>query len=117
MSNEENTEVTIMTNRIARLKKRAAQSSELQELDDDEIFIGMLVDSQGTADSYGENYQIFTNDESGNHTVVSPAGWLKENLQTQGAEVGDLIAITFSGKKQSPAVRNYNAYSLIIDKA
>ena len=117
MSNEQINKVTTMANRIARLKKRAVQSSELQQLDDEEIFIGMLIDDQSTADPHGENYQIFTNDESGNHTVVSPAGWLKENLKAQGAEVGDLIAITCLGKKQSPAVRNYNAYSLIVDKA
>ena len=43
--------------------------------------------------------------------------WLKENMNAQDAQMGDLIALTFLGKKQSPAGRNYNAYSLIVDKA
>jgi len=42
--------------------------------------------------------------------------WLKQNLQVQNAEVGDIIALTFLGKKQSPAGRPYNAYSLLVEK-
>jgi len=42
MSNKQINTVTAMTDRVADLRKRAAQSSELQQLDDEEIFIGLL---------------------------------------------------------------------------
>ncbi|GEM_PF-1253171 len=116
MSNKQINTVTAMTDRVADLRKRAAQSSELQQLDDEEIFIGLLVEGQSAANLHGENYQIFTSDESGNPTIVSPAGWLKKNLKAQGAEVGDLIAIICLGKKQSPIAGNHNVYSLIVDR-
>jgi hypothetical protein len=55
-------------------------------------------------------------DEAGNITAAWLTQWLKENIRAQGAGVGDLIALTFLGKKTSPAGRSYNAYSLIVDR-
>jgi len=63
--------------------------------------------------------QINTWDGSNGNLWNDPLNW---SLNLVPIAAHDVVinlpaAITFSGKKQSPAVRNYNAYSLIIDKA
>jgi hypothetical protein len=76
----------------------------------------MIVSIRQAVGIYGENHQILVKDEAGNITAAWLTQWLKENIKAQGAGVGDLIALTFLGKKSSPSGRSYNAYSLIVDK-
>jgi len=63
-----------------------------------------------------QDYQIIIEDEHGHLTAAWLTPWLKDNLHAQDAERGDLIALTFLGKRQSPLGRTYNAYSLIVEK-
>ena len=90
---------------------------ELWQPDPGDSLIGVLIGSQLAVGTCGENYQMLIQDEAGTTTAAWLTPWLKENMRVQGAETGDLIALTFIGKKQSPAGRNYNAYSLIVEKA
>ena len=76
-----------------------------------ESLIGMIVGIRQAVGIYGENHQILVKDEAGNIIAAWLTQWLKENIKAQGAGVGDLIALTFLGKKSSPAGRSYNAYS------
>lgn len=120
-----NNEITAATNnlpatmqdRIAALRQKAAHAVELWQPEPGDSLIGILIGSQKAMGTYGENYQMLIQDESGQVTAAWFTAWLKDNLKVQGAETGDLIALTFLGKKQSPSNRNYNAYSLIVDKA
>jgi hypothetical protein len=106
-----------MADRFADLRQKSAQASEVWQPDTGDSLIGILIGHQKAVGTYGENYQILVQDETGAVTAAWLTQWLKENLKVQGAEVNDLIALTFLGKKQSPSGRNYNAYSLIVDKA
>jgi hypothetical protein len=106
-----------VSDRIAALRQQARQAPEAWTPAAGESLIGVLIGHQKAVGTYGENYQILVQDESGGVTAAWLTAWLKENLKVQGAEVNDLIALTFLGKKQSPSGRNYNAYSLIVDKA
>jgi hypothetical protein len=105
-----------MQERIAALRQKTANAIELWQPDPGDSLIGVLIGSQKAVGTYGENYQMLVQDEAGQVTAAWLTQWLKENMRIQGAETGDLIALTFLGKKQSPAGRHYNAYSLIVEK-
>jgi hypothetical protein len=107
----------VSTERMAAFRQKAAIAVEVWQPAPGEQLLGVLVGHQKAVGTYGENYQILIQDERGNTTAAWLTAWLKENLRAQGAEKGDLVAITFLGKKQSPAGRPYNAYSLIVDKS
>jgi hypothetical protein len=114
--NDNNLPATLST-RMAALRQKATQAPEAWNPEPSDSLVGILIGHQKAVGTYGENFQILVKDESGTVTAAWLTQWLKQNLQSQGAETGDLIALTFLGKKQSPAGRFYNAYSLIVDKA
>jgi hypothetical protein len=105
-----------LADRFAALKKATTNPVETWQPEPNDALIGILTGTQKASGVYGENYQILIKDEQGNVTAAWLTAWLKDNLRAQGAATGDLIALTFFGKKQSPAGRFYNAYSLIVDK-
>jgi len=113
--NDNNLPATLST-RMAALRQKATQAPEAWNPEPGDSLVGILIGHQKAVGTYGENYQILVKDELGTVTAAWLTQWLKQNLQSQGAETGDLIALTFLGKKQSPAGRFYNAYSLIVDK-
>ncbi len=102
--------------RLAALRQRATTPIEVWQPVAGDSLIGELIGSRHASGAYGENYQIIIKDENGNLTAAWLTQWLKDNLKSQGAGKGDLIALTFLGKKASPSQRFYNAYSLIVDK-
>lgn len=108
---------TTLSTRIAALRQRAVAPIEAWQPQPGDSLIGELVGSQKAVGPYGENYQILVRDEHGHVTAAWLTAWLKENLRAQGAQQGDLIALTFLGKKQSPRGATYNAYSLIVERA
>jgi len=105
------------SDRIAAFRQKTVKAIEVWQPVPGESLVGILVGHQKASGVYGENYQILVQDESGAVTAAWLTQWLKENLKTQGAEAGDLVSLTFLGKKTSPAGRGYNAYSLIVEKA
>lgn len=107
---------TNLQDRFKALRAQAATAPETWEPVAGECLVGQLIGHQRASGIYGENYQILIKGEDGSVTAAWLTQWLKENLGAQGADLGDLIAITFLGKKQSPSGRTYNAYSLIVDK-
>ncbi|MDD5227811.1 MAG: hypothetical protein PHN45_09520 [Methylococcales bacterium] len=42
--------------------------------------------------------------------------WLQSQLHAQGGEVGDLMALSFGGKKVTKAGWHFNAYTLVVEK-
>ena len=42
--------------------------------------------------------------------------WLRQNLKAQSLALGDLVAITYHGKKTTRTGTEYNAYGVIVDK-
>ena len=105
-----------INDRMAALRAKAAQTGETWQPIPGECLAGILIGWQKAVGTYGENYQVLIKDETGHVTAAWLTQWLKENLRAQGADKGDLIAITFMSKKMSPAGRPYNAYSLVVDK-
>lgn len=112
-----NTQIdTPLATRIAALRQRAATPIELWQPDPGDCLIGEIVGSQKAVGPFGENHQVLVRDENGHVTATWITAWLKENLRAQGAQQGDLIALTYLGKKRSPRGQQYNAYSLIVER-
>ncbi len=106
----------VPNDRLAALKKKASIPIEAWQPVAGDSLIGQIVGTRQAHGTFGENYQVLIKEELGNVTAAWLTQWLKDNMKAQGAEVGDLIALTFLGKKSSPAGRSYNAYSLMVDK-
>jgi hypothetical protein len=106
-----------MAERIAALKQQSEHSVELWQPEIGDRLIGKLIGTQKAVGTYGENFQILVQGENGTIKATWLTVWLKDNLQVQNAMIGDLIALTFLGKKQGRTGREYNAYTLIIGKS
>jgi hypothetical protein len=118
-----NTEITtisenlpIPADRLAALRQKAAKPIEAWQPVAGDALIGQIVGIRPAVGTYGENLQVLVKEEAGNITAAWLTQWLKENLRAQGAGEGDLIALTFLGKKTSPSNRSYNAYSVMVDR-
>ena len=124
MDNEiTNTEITtksenlpIPDDRLAALRQKAARPIEEWQPVAGDALIGQIVGFRHAVGTYGESLQVLVKDEAGNITAAWLTQWLKENLRAQGAGEGDLIALTFLGKKTSPSNRSYNANSVIVER-
>jgi len=87
-----------------------------------ESLIGIIVGTQQVTGIYGENRQVLIKDKRGNVTAVWLTRQLKNKLKNQCAQIGDLITLTFVGKKPSTGGfyytqgGSYNDYQLIVDK-
>jgi hypothetical protein len=102
--------------RLAKLRLAAGLCIETWRYEPGESLIGVITSSQRAVGIYGENFQLLIKDEDGRVTAAWLTPWLRDNLRVQGADIGDLVAITFLGKKQSPTGRTCNSYSIAVDK-
>lgn len=106
-----------LNTRLANLRHRAAQSTaEIWQPAEGETLCGIIRGHEKEVGVYGEGVVLLVEDEQGAITKAWLTPWIRDNLRAQGAQIGDLIALTFLGKRTSPARRTYNAYSLVIDK-
>ncbi len=80
-----------------------------------DMVCGFISGTRKAAGLYGENFQLLIKTEEG-VTACWITEWLKINLKAKKADAGDIIALTFLGRKQSPAGHSFNAYDLQIQK-
>jgi hypothetical protein len=93
------------------------QISKIWYPESGDCLIWKLIGIKEASGIYGETHQILVQTEGGTVEAAWLTAWLEENLQEQGATAGDLIALTYLGKKQSPSGRISNSYSLLINRA
>jgi hypothetical protein len=110
-----------MNSRMADLKRRASQQTEstgeLWQPNDGDMLVGVIMGTEITHTRlYGEQNLLVVQDDSGAIVKTWLTKWLQTQLHSQGGEVGDLMALTFGGKKVTKAGRNFNAYTLVVDK-
>ena len=103
-------------NRFEAMRQKAAHAVELWQPEASESLIGILVGSRKASGPFGENHQAILECEDGTLKAFWLTVWLKDNLKAQNAATGDMLAITYLGKRQSPSGKSYNAYSLLVDK-
>jgi hypothetical protein len=93
------------------------QSAKIWYPESSDCLIGQLIGIKKASGIYGETHQILVQTEGGTVEAAWLTAWLEENLQAQNAAAGDLIALTYLGKKQSPSGRICNSYSLLVNRA
>ena len=108
-----------MQGRMEALRHRVKQESvEVWQPEPGDTLCGVYTGHQQIEHPrYGAQWQLFLKDESGNTYAVWMNQWLRHNLKAQNLELGDIVAISFIGKKRTAGGTEYNAYSLALDKA
>jgi hypothetical protein len=105
--------------RMAALKQRAnqQQGEVWQPVAGDTLF-GIIAGSETTHHPiYGQQRLMLVQSDNGGIVKVWMSKWLTDNLKAQDAQLNDLIALTFGGKHKTAQGREYNAYTLIVDKS
>jgi hypothetical protein len=93
------------------------QSAKIWYPESGDCLIGQLIGIKKASGIYGETHQILVQTKDGTIEAAWLTAWLEENMQAQNAAAGDLIALTYLGKKQSPSGRIRNSYSLLVNRA
>ena len=89
---------------------------------DGETLVGQIVGTRQETGIYGKNRQALVKDANGTVIAVWVTRRLGKKLNNQCACKGDLITLTFVGKKPSPGGHfytqggSYNEYELIVEK-
>jgi len=89
---------------------------------DGETLVGHIVGTRQETGIYGKNRQALVKDANGTVIAVWVTRRLGKKLNNQCACKGDLITLTFVGKKPSPGGHfytqggSYNEYELIVEK-
>jgi hypothetical protein len=111
------TAVATLTDRMAALRNRASQQAEVWQPTTGDILIGTIAGSETVSHPlYGAQLQMLVRNEYGSITKVWMSRFLQDNLKSQKAELGDLVALTFHGKRKNARGNDYNAYTVIIEK-
>ena len=115
----QNTEISALQNRMTALRQRVkSENTEIWQPEPGDTLCGVYTGHQQIEHPrYGAQWQLFLKDESGNTYAVWMNQWLRHNLKAQNLELGDIVAISFIGKKRTAGGTEYNAYSLALDKA
>ena len=89
---------------------------------DGETLVGQIVGTRQETGIYGKNRQALVKDANGTVTAVWVTRRLGKKLNNQCACKGDLITLTFVGKKPSPGGHfytkggSYNEFELTVEK-
>jgi len=106
--------------RIAALRARASNTVEQVEVwqpEPGETLAGEYTGHiQVEHPRYGTQWQILIKDEDGITKAAWVNQWLRNNLKAQNLTIGDLVAITYLGKRKSNQGTEYNAWSVLVDK-
>lgn len=107
-----------LNDRITALKKRATQQQgEIWQPQAGDVLVGAIAGSETvTHPLYGDQFQMLVRDENGEIVKVWLSKYLRDNLRSQRAEQNDLIALTFHGKKKNAQGREFNSYTVFIEK-
>lgn len=113
---------SVMNSRMADLKRRASQQTEstgeLWQPVEGDMLTGVITGTETTHTRlYGEQTLLVVQDETGAMVKTWLTKWLQSQLHSQDGGIGDLMALTFGGKKITKAGRHFNAYTLVVEKA
>ena len=113
-----NTALSTLPERFKALRERAeVERVEIwQPLPGETLAGEYLGHQQVEHPRYGSQWQILLKDETGTTYATWLNAWLRQNLKAQSLALGDLVAITYYGKKITRTGTEYNSYGLLVDK-
>lgn len=104
-----------MSDRILALKQKAEQSVTLWTADPGSTIAGILFSKREVQTQYALQTQFILKDETGNLVAYWLSKFIEGQLRSQGAQYGDLIAITSHGKAKTATGKEYNSFSVLVD--
>jgi len=110
-----NTQLATISDRILALRSKAEQSVQLWDAADGTTIAGVLFSKREVATQYGQQTQFILKDESGNLICYWLSKFIEQQMRAQGANYGDLVAITSHGKQRTAQGKEYNAFSVLVD--
>lgn len=102
--------------RILALKQKAEQSVTLWDAAPGSTIAGVLFSKRQVQTQYALQDQFILRDETGNLICYWLSKFIESQLRAQGANWGDLIAITSHGQRQTSNGKTYNAFTVLVDR-
>ena len=111
--------VAIDQSALARLREKARLNAEIQTWKPapGDVLEGVIVGSRKVEGPFGEQAQALVQTPDGAVVAVWLTPWLLGQLRAQGAELGDLMSLTFCGKETGRMGKAFNRMSLTVLKA
>jgi hypothetical protein len=116
VNEQPNTQLATISDRILALKAKAEQSVTLWSADPGTTIAGELFSKRQVQTQYALQEQFILKDESGNLIAYWLSKFIESQLRSQGANYGDLIAITSHGKAKTAQGKKYNAFTVLVDR-
>ncbi|WP_432744382.1 hypothetical protein ABXJ76_04185 [Methylobacter sp. G7] len=113
---ESNKQLTTISDRILALKAKAEQSVTLWDAAPGSTICGQLFSKRQVQTQYALQDQFILKDESGNLIAYWLSKFIEQQLRSQSANYGDLIAISSHGKAKTAAGKEYNSFSVLVDR-
>ncbi|MDO9267792.1 MAG: hypothetical protein Q7T96_01625 [Methylobacter sp.] len=104
-----------MSDRILALKAKAEQSVTLWDATPGSTIAGVLFSKREVQTQYALQTQFVLKDEMGNLVAYWLSKFLEGQLRSQGANYGDLVAISSHGKAKTAQGKEYNSFSVLVD--
>lgn len=105
-----------LNDRILALKQKAEQSIALWDAAAGSTICGELFSKREVATQYGQQTQFILKDESENLVAYWLSKFIEQQLRSQNAQYGDLVAVTSHGKAKTAQGKEYNSFSVLVDK-
>ncbi len=110
------TAMMTINDRIVALKQKAAQEVALWDAASGTTIAGILFSKRQVQTQYGNQEQFILKDEHGALIAYWLQKYIEQQLRSNGAHYGDLVAITSHGKQQTNTGKEYNAFSVLVDR-
>jgi hypothetical protein len=104
-----------INDRILALKQRAEQEVTLWDASSGSTICGELFSKREVQTQYALQTQFVLKDEMGNLVAYWLSKFLEGQLRSQGAQYGDLVAISSHGKAKTAQGKEYNSFSVLVD--
>ena len=114
-----NQSLTIPQNALDRLREaaRLKAATTTWKPSPGDVLEGALVGSQEMTGPFGQQTQAVIQTIEGAFVAVWLNPWLLTQFRQQGADIGDLVSLTFHGQEQGKSGKRFNRMTLVVMKA
>ncbi len=106
---------TINPGALEQLRRKAASANQIEtwKPQPGDILEGLIEGARKTDGPFGVQEQVLVRTPDGGLTAVWLTKWLAGQLRANGAELGDLLSLTFHGKELGKTGAAYNRMTLV----
>lgn len=116
VNQEPNTSLMTISDRLLALRAKAEQEVALWDAASGSVLCGVLTGKREVVSQYGPQTQLIVRCEDGSFMAYWLTPYIQKQMQVQNANYGDLVAISSHGKQRTAQGKEYNAFSVLVDK-